>query len=311
MTNDLMIFAGTANPDLARSIAGELGVRLSACRVERFPDGETLVILDEPVRGREVFVVQPTAPPVNDHLVELLAFADACRRASAARTTAIMPYFGYARSDKRDRQRVPVAASMVADLLQAAGINHVVTVDVHTPQLEGFFRVPVDSLTAVPALVEAVRSLLPAGAVVVSPDAGRVRMATEFAQRLKTSVVVLHKQRESGTQTKVVHLVGDVRERACLVIDDMISTGGTMGKSIEALLKAGARPEIIIAATHGLLLEGARENLSHEGVRAVFVTDTVPVRHADWPRLRVVSVAPLIAAAIRQFMSDGSLSDLC
>ena len=311
MTNDLMIFAGTANPDLARSIAGELGVRLSACRVERFPDGETLVILDEPVRGREVFVVQPTAPPVNDHLVELLAFADACRRASAARTTAIMPYFGYARSDKRDRQRVPVAASMVADLLQAAGINHVVTVDVHTPQLEGFFRVPVDSLTAVPALVEAVRSLLPAGAVVVSPDAGRVRMATEFAQRLKTSVVVLHKQRESGTQTKVVHLVGDVRERACLVIDDMISTGGTMGKSIEALLKAGARPEIIIAATHGLLLEGARENLSHEGVRAVFVTDTVPVRHADWSQLKVVSLAPLIAAALRQFMSDGSLSALC
>ena len=311
MTNDLMIFAGTANPDLARSIAGELGVRLSACRVERFPDGETLVILDEPVRGREVFVVQPTAPPVNDHLVELLAFADACRRASAARTTAIMPYFGYARSDKRDQQRVPVAASMVADLLQAAGINHVVTVDVHTPQLEGFFRVPVDSLTAVPALVEAVRSLLPAGAVVVSPDAGRVRMATEFAQRLKTSVVVLHKQRESGTQTKVVHLVGDVRERACLVIDDMISTGGTMGKSIEALLKAGARPEIIIAATHGLLLEGARENLSHEGVRAVFVTDTVPVRHADWSQLKVVSVAPLIAAALRQFMTDGSLSALC
>src|SRR5437588_2164316 len=311
MTKALMIFAGTANPDLARSIAGELGVRLSACEVERFPDGETSVRLDEPVRGREVFVVQPTAPPVNDHLVELLAFADACRRASAARTTAIMPYFGYARSDKRDRQRVPVAASMVADLLQAAGINHVVTVDVHTPQLEGFFRVPVDSLTAVPALVEAVRSLLPAGAVVVSPDAGRVRMATEFAQRLKTSVVVLHKQRESGTQTKVVHLVGDVRERACLVIDDMISTGGTMGKSIEALLKAGARPEIIIAATHGLLLEGARENLSHEGVRAVFVTDTVPVRHADWSQLKVVSVAPLIAAAIRQFMSDGSLSDLC
>jgi len=206
---------------------------------------------------------------------------------------------------------VPVAASMVADLLQAVGINHVVTVDVHTPQLEGFFRVPVDSLTAVPALVEAVRSLLPAGAVVVSPDAGRVRMATEFAQRLKTSVAVLHKQRESATQTKVLHLVGDVRERACLVIDDMISTGGTMAKSIEALLEAGARPEIVVAATHGLLLEGARERLSHESVRAVFVTDTVPVRHADWPQLKVVSVAPLIAAALRQFMTDGSLSALC
>ncbi|MFL6208729.1 MAG: ribose-phosphate diphosphokinase [Pyrinomonadaceae bacterium] len=311
MADALTIFTGTANPDLAESIARALGVRLGACRVERFPDGETLVTLDEPVRGREVFIVQPTAPPVNDHLVELLAFADACRRASAARTTAIVPYFGYARSDKRDRQRVPVAASMVADLLQAVGIRHVVTVDVHTPQLEGFFRVPVDSLTAVPALVEAVCARLPAGAVVVAPDAGRVRMATEFAQRLKTSVVVLHKQRESGTKTKVLHLVGDVRARACLIIDDMISTGGTMAKSIEALLKAGARSEITIAATHGLLLEGARKHLSHESVRAVFVTDTVPVRHADWPQLQVVSVAPLIAAAIRQFMTDGSLSDLC
>jgi ribose-phosphate pyrophosphokinase len=311
MTDDLTIFAGTANPDLARSIAHELGVRLGACEVERFPDGEMSVRLDEPVRGREVFVVQPASPPVNDHLVELLAFADACRRAPAARVTAIVPYFGYARSDKRDGRRVPVAASMVADLMQSVGVARVVTVDVHTPQLEGFFRVPVDSLTAVPALVEAVRALLPAGAVVVSPDAGRVRMATEFARRLKTSVVVLHKQRESGTRTKVLHLVGDVCERACLVIDDMISTGGTMAKSIEALLKPGARPEIVIAATHGLLLEGARENLSHEGVRAVFVTDTVPVRHADWPQLRVVSVASLIAAAIRQFMSDGSLSNLC
>ena len=311
MTDDLTIFAGTANPELARKVARELGVRLGACQVERFPDGETSVRLDEPVRGREVFVVQPTGPPVNDHLVELLAFADACRRASAARTTVIVPYFGYARSDKRDGRRVPVAASMVADLLQAVGIGHVVTVDVHTPQLEGFFRVPVDSLTAVPVLVEAVRERLPAGAVVVSPDAGRVRMATEFAQRLKTSVVVLHKQRESGTETKVMHLVGDVRDRACLLIDDMISTGGTMGKSIEALLKAGARPEISIAATHGLLLDDARKHLAHESVRAVFVTDTVPVRHEDWPQLSVVSVAPLIAAAIRQFISDGSLSDLC
>jgi ribose-phosphate pyrophosphokinase len=310
MTDALMIFAGTANPDLARSIARELGVPLGACQVERFPDGETSVRLDEPVRGREVFVVQPTAPPVNDHLFELLAFADACRRASAARTTAVVPYFGYARSDKRDGRRVPVTASMVADLLQAVGIGHVVTVDVHTPQLEGFFRVPVDSLTAVPALAEAVRVHLPAETVVVAPDAGRMQMATEFAQRLKTSVVVMHKRRESGTETKVTHLVGDVRDRACLLIDDMISTGGTMAKSIEALLKAGARPEITVAATHGLLLEGARAHLAHESVRAVFVTDTVPVLIKDWPQLRVVSVAPLIAAAVRKFMNDGSLSAL-
>ena len=311
MTDGFVIFAGTANAGSAAGVARELGVQLGACAVERFPDGETSVRLDEPVRGREVFVVQPTSPPVNDHFVELLAFADGCRRASASRTTAIVPYFGYARSDKRDGLRVPVMASMAADLMQAAGITHVVTVDVHTPQLEGFFRIPVDSLTAVPILADAVRERLPKGTVVVSPDSGRVSMATEFAHRLKTSVVVLHKRRESGTETKVTHLVGDVRDRPCLIIDDMISTGGTMAESIEALLKAGARPEITIAATHGLLLDGARENLSHKSVREVFVTDTVPVTNKDWPLLRVASVAPLIAAAIRRFLTDGSLSDLC
>jgi ribose-phosphate pyrophosphokinase len=202
-------------------------------------------------------------------------------------------------------------ASMVADLMQAAGFAHVLTVDVHTPQLEGFFRIPVDSLTAVPVLVDAVRERLPEGAVVVSPDSGRVRMATEFAHRLKTSLIVLHKRRESGSRTRVTHLVGDVRDRACLIIDDMISTGGTMLESIEALLGAGARPEITIAATHGLLLDGARQNLEHESVREVFITDTVQATGEKWPKLRVVSVAPLIARAIRQFMTDGSLRVLC
>src|SRR5437763_1577452 len=300
MTDTLTIFAGTANPDLARKVARELGVRLGACQVERFPDGETSVRLDEPVRGREVFVVQPTGPPVNDHLVELLAFADACRRASAARTTVIVPYFGYARSDKRDGQRVAVAASMVADLMQSVGVARVVTVDVHTPQLEGFFRVPVDSLTAVPALAEAVREGLPRGAVVVSPDAGRVRMASEFAHRLKAPVVVLHKRRESGSRTRVTHLVGDVRDRACLIIDDMISTGGTIAESIEALLDAGARPEITVAATHGLLLDGARTHLGHEGVRGVFVTDTVPVLNKDVMRYISIPDAAIDAVAAKE-----------
>jgi ribose-phosphate pyrophosphokinase len=311
MTEDYIIFAGTANTELARAIARELGVKLGACTVEGFPDGETSVRLDEPVRGREVFIVQPTGPTVNDHLVELLAFADAFRRASAARITAIVPYFGYARSDKRNGRRVPIAASMVADLMQAVGITHVVTVDLHAPQLEGFFRIPVDSLTAIPVLVDALSDSLPKDIVVVSPDAGRLQMAAEFAHRLKSSVIVLHKRRESATETKVLCMVGDVRDRACLIIDDIISTGGTMEESIEALLDAGARPDITIAATHGLLLDGARGRLSHDSVRTVFVTDTVPVVNEGWPQLRVVSVAPLIAGAIRRFMADGSLSDLC
>jgi ribose-phosphate pyrophosphokinase len=311
MTEDFIIFAGTANPELAANVARELGVRLGACAVERFPDGETSVRLDEPVRGREVFVVQPTSPPVNEHLFELLAFADACRRASAERVTAVVPYFGYARADKRNGRREAITASMVADLMQAVGIGHVVTVDVHTPQTEGFFRVPVDNLSAVGVLADALRERLPAGAVVVSPDAGRVKMATEFAVRLSTPVVVLHKRRESGTETRVTHVVGDVRDRPCLVVDDMISTGGTIVESVKALLEAGARPEMTVASTHGLLLDGAREKLTRAGVREVFVTDTVPATEKGWPQLRVISVAPLVAAAIRRFLSDGSLGDLC
>lgn len=311
MTKDFAIFAGTANPSLAEMVARELDVLLGACAVERFPDGETSVRLDEPVRGREVFIVQPTSPPVNEHLVELLAFADACRRASAARITAIVPYFGYARSDKRHGRREPITASMVADLMQAVGIGHVVTVDVHAPQIEGFFRVPVDNLMAMTVLSSALRDQLSRDVVVVSPDAGRVQTATDFAHRLKTTVVVLHKQRESGTETEVTHLVGDVRGRACLIVDDMISTGGTISNSIEALLEAGALPEITVAATHGLFLQGARDKLTQRAVREVVVTDTVPVHEQNWSQLRVVSIAPLIAAAIRRFLADGSLSDLC
>jgi ribose-phosphate pyrophosphokinase len=307
---DYAIFAGSATPELASAVAHELGLRLGACAVEHFPDGETWVGLDEPVRGRDVFVVQSTSPPVNESLVELLAFADACRRASAARITAIIPYFGYARQDKRHGRREPITASMVALLLQAIGISHVVTVDLHTPQIEGFFQIPVDSLTAVPTLSNALSTRLPEGVVVVSPDAGRVKMATEYAQRLGASVAVLHKRRESGTATKVTHLVGDVRDRPCLIIDDMISTGGTIAESIEALLKAGARPEITIAATHGVFVEGCVDKLSHKAVREVLVTDTIAVAAQGWERLKVVSVAPLLASAIRRFAADGSIRDL-
>jgi len=311
MTEDFIIFAGTANPELAAGVARELGVPLGACAIERFPDGELSVRLDEPVRGREVFVVQPTGPPVNENLVELLAFADACRRASSARVTAVVPYFGYARADKRNGRREPITASMVADLMQAVGITHVVTLDVHTPQLEGFFRIPFDSLSAVGVLAEALREKLPEGAAVVSPDAGRARMAAEYAQRLGAPVVVLLKRRESGTETRVTHVVGDVRGRPCLIVDDMISTGGTIVESVKALVAAGARPGVSVAATHGLLLDGARDKLERAGVREVFVTDTVKTAAEGRAQLHVISVAPLVAAALRRLLSNESLGDLC
>jgi ribose-phosphate pyrophosphokinase len=278
--------------------------------VERFPDGEVTVQLLEAVERKDVFIVQPTLPPVNDHLVELLAFADACRRASAAHVSAVIPYFGYARADKRHGRREPITASLVASLLQAAGISHVITFDLHAAQIEGFFHIPVDSLTAVPVLCVAIRPQVPAGTLIVSPDVGRLRMATHYAQRLNTSVVVLHKARESGSETHVTHLVGDVRGRTCLIIDDMILTGGTICESVHTLIKAGAHPATFVAATHGLFLSGARQRLAAESIVEVFVTDTIQQAEKDWAQLRVVSVAPLIAGAIQRVRADGSTSHL-
>lgn len=310
MHSGFTILAGTANPPLAAAIARELDVDVGASAIDRFPDGEVEVRLLAPVRRKEVFLVQPTSPPVDEHLVELLALADACRRAVAASITAIVPYFGYARADKRHGRREPITGRVVADVMQAVGIAHVVAVDLHTPQIEGFFYVPVDTLTAVPTLCRALLERLPADAVVVSPDAGGVPLATHYAQCLGMPLVVLHKRRESGAATAVTRVVGDVTDRACLVVDDMISTGGTVAESIRALLAAGARPEIYIAATHGLFVDGARAKLSHEAVRAVYVTDTVRCAERDWPQLHVVSIAPVIAGALARFLADGSIRDL-
>jgi ribose-phosphate pyrophosphokinase len=310
MNQGWVMFAGTANKPLAAAIARELGTRLGECAIDRFPDGEVAVKLLEPVRRKEVVLVQPTSPPVNDHLIELLALADACRRAAAARITAVVPYFGYARADKRHGSREPITGRLAADLLESVGIGHIVTIDLHTPQIEGFFHVPVDSLSALPVLAAALGERLPSNAAVVSPDVGRVSLATRYAQCLGVPLIVLHKRRDSGTQTAITHVIGDVSDRTCLIVDDMIATGGTLVQSIGALLGAGARPEMVVAATHGLLLDGARAKLDRLPVREVVVTDTVDVRETDWNKLRVVSVAPLLAHALKRFIDDGSMPDL-
>jgi ribose-phosphate pyrophosphokinase len=305
-----VIFAGTANSELTAAIAADLGMLPGTRAIERFPDGEISVQLLESVRRKEVFLVQPLSPPVNDHLIELLALADACRRAAAARITAVVPYLGYARSDKRHGRREPIMGRMIADVLEAAGIHHVMTVDLHAPQIEGFFGVPVDTLTAVPHLSTYLREEVPPGVVVVAPDAGALRMATDYAHRLNGTVAVLHKRRESGIGTQVTHLVGDVGGKPCLIVDDMISTGGTLASGIEALLKAGARPELTIAATHGLLLPGARQKLAHEAVKKIVISDTVAGAPKDWPRLRIISIAPVIAGALKRLLEHRSLGDL-
>jgi ribose-phosphate pyrophosphokinase len=303
MTDGFAILCGNANRTLAAKVADAAGVALSDALVERFPDGEVNVEIRASVRDKDVFIIQSTAPPVNDHLMELLATVDACRRASAARIFAVIPYFGYARSDKRHGRREPISARLVADLLQTAGTDHVITIDLHASQIEGFFRIPVDCLTAVSILCDSLKRRLPADTVVVSPDAGRLKMATDYAQNLNTSVVLLHKTRETGADTHVTHLVGDVRRRSCLVVDDMISTGGTMVETVERLVEMGARPGIVVAATHGVLLSGARAKLTAAPIGDMFVTDSIEQRLEGWPRLQVVSIAVPLADAIRRLAS--------
>lgn len=308
MKADFILFTGNGNPLLAASIADLLDVRLGDCSVQRFPDGEVSINLNESVRRKEVFLIQPTSPPVNDNLIELLALADACRRSSAAQITAIVPYFAYARADKRNGQRKPITASMVGDLMQVVGIDHVVTVDMHAPQIEGFFHVPVDNLTAVPLLCQELQGKLPPNLVVISPDVGRVSMATEYAYRLGASVAILHKIRESGTETQVTNVIGDVKDRPCLIIDDMISTGGTLANSIEALVNAGAYSEVFVAATHALLVGNAEVNLAHAGICRIYTTDTIKTtEHVGLP-LHVVSIAPLIAEVIQRLLTGKSLT---
>jgi ribose-phosphate pyrophosphokinase len=306
---DFSIFAGSANRDLALWIARTLGVQLGACTVEHFPDGETYVRLDDSVRKQDVFLVQPLSPPVNENLFELLAFADAARRASARSITAIVPYMGYSRSDKRHGHREPISARVVATLMEAVGIDHIVTLDLHSPQIEGFFHIPVDSLSAVTILCDVMETTLSPNTVVVSPDSGRVKMAVEYARHLRTEVAILHKQRESGSETEVIQLVGDVQGRPCLIVDDMISTGGTIARSVDALLAAGAKAEIYVAATHGIFVEGAREKLSHVAIQEVFVTDTVQIVEKNWTPFRIIPIGPLIASSIHRLLTDQPLYD--
>jgi len=294
----IILFSGSANPHLAGAVARELAIPLGRATVERFPDGEVSVHLNESVRNREVFILQPTAPPVDPNLMELVAFADAARRAAAGRIVAIVPYFGYARSDKRGERRDPIMASAVAAMLQGAGVDHVVTIDPHSPQLEGYFRIPIDTLSAVTTLALSLRHRVPQNAVIVAPDVGALRLATRYADIIDRPVVVMHKRRATARATLVTHIVGDVEHRPALIVDDMISTGETIRRCVDALLGAGAQPEMIVAATHGLFLEGAPHKLDVVSVREVVVTDTIV--QTFWPKLKTVSVAALIAGAINR-----------
>ena len=308
-SNPLLI-AGTGCARLAEGIAHEMHLELAPCAIERFPDGEVSVEIRESVRRRDVVIIQSTAPPVNDHLVELLLIGDACRRAAATHITAIIPYFGYSRSDRRHGLRSPVGGRVTADLLESAGIGHVVTVDVHAPQIEGFFRVPTDDVCALNVLCDAVSASWGPDAVIVAPDLGGVRRARDLSRPPDPTMALCLKQRRSGSDVEVAGVVGDVKGRECVIVDDMISTGGTVAESARALREEGARAVTTVLATHAVFAPGAAERLASAGVSRVVVTDTVPRSGALWPQLpqlEVVSVAPLLARVIQRLESGASL----
>jgi ribose-phosphate pyrophosphokinase len=306
------IIAGSANPPLARAIEGEMGIRMAACTTERFPDGEVMARIDQSVRGLEVVLLQPTSPPVNDHLAELLALADACRRGAAERIVAVIPYFGYARSDRREGRRTAIMGRLVADAIERAGIAHVVVLDAHTPALEGFFRIPVDNLTAVPVLANALRPRIATGWVIVSPDLGATRLANHYATLLGLPVAICHKQRTSGTDVQVKRIIGDVAGRDCVIIDDMITTGATIAESVRALREAGAASSILVAATHAVLVPGALQKLAAAGVKELIVSDSIPAKPGDAaePKITLVSVAPLVAMTMERLLAGVSLREL-
>jgi ribose-phosphate pyrophosphokinase len=310
---DFMLIAGTANAALAARVADAAGLPRGRCDIERFPDGEVSVEIGESVRGRDVILFQSTSPPVNDHLMELVLLADACRRAAAAHVTAIIPYFGYARSDRRQGRRAPVSARVAADLLESAGVGHVVTVDVHAAQIEGFFRVPTDDVSAMPLLAGALDGTLADDAVVVAPDLGAVKRARTLSRQLERDMALCLKQRHSGSEVEVTGVVGNVAGRSCVIVDDMISTGGTVAECARALREAGAREIVAVVATHAVFAPGALSRLTGADVSRVVVTDSVAPADAvahEATQVRIVSIAPLLTQVIHRITTGDSLRTL-
>lgn len=309
-TADFLLIAGSASAVLAREVARTLGMSLAPCTIERFPDGELSVELGESVRRREVVLIQSTSPPVNDSLMELVLLTDACRRAAAAHITAIVPYFGYARADRRKGHRAAVSARAAATILESAGVGHLVTVDVHTAQVEGFFSIPIDDVAALPVLANAPDIAGDADTVIVAPDLGAVSRARDWSRCLDRPMALCLKQRRSGTTVEFTGVVGDVRGMSCLIVDDMISTGGTVAGAAHALREAGARDVRAVVATHGVFAPGAVERLTAAGVPRIVVTDTVAAHGppADGaPTAEIASVAALLATVIRRIESGASL----
>ena len=309
----MMLFSGTAHPDLSVEIAGDLGMSLSECEISRFASTEVYVRADNSVRGADVFVIQTHCAPVNETIMEQLVMLDAMKRASAKRITAVIPYYGYSRQDKKTLSREPISAKLVADLLSKAGADRIVSVDLHSGQIQGFFDMPFDHLTALPLLEDYFQEQLGlSDLVVVAPDTGRVKVAERLAGHLDADLAFIYKRRSRHEAHKIeaLDLVGEVQGRPCLVVDDMIDTGGTMVKGAEVLAEKGAG-EIYIGATHGLFSGKAVQNLEEAPIKEVVVTNTVPIpEEKQIEKLTILSIAPIIASAIRAVFEDTSVSEI-
>jgi ribose-phosphate pyrophosphokinase len=311
MTATLKIFTGNAHRDLAKEIAKYLKCPVGQAMVGRFPDGEVDVKVVDNVRGADVFVIQPTSYPANDNLMELLLLVDALRRASAWRVTAVMPYYGYGRQDRKAEPRVPISAKLVANLVSASGVNRVLTMDLHAGQIQGFFDLPVDHLYSNPVLIEYFKKkkLVNDKVVVVSPDAGGTERARAFAKRLKTGLAIIDKRRPSPNEASVLHVIGEVQGKVALIIDDMVDTGGTLVKAAQAL-KDGGATRIFAAAAHGILAGPALERLNASPIEELVITNTVPLNGKSSDRLKVLSVAPILGEAIKRIHEEKSISEL-
>jgi ribose-phosphate pyrophosphokinase len=312
MENKIRVFSGNSNPSLAEKICASLGVPLGVAKVKTFSDGEIMVEIGENVRGRDIYVVQSTCSPTNNNLMELLIMMDALKRASAATITAVIPYYGYARQDRKVAPRTPITSKLVADLITTAGTDRVVTIDLHAGQIQGFFNIPVDNLYAAPVILEYLKKRFTDGDVVmVSPDAGGTERARAFAKRLGCTLAVIDKRRTGPNVAEVMHLIGDVKGKAAIILDDMIDTAGTLTQAARALKEHGAK-SIHACATHGVLSGPAIDRINESPIEEVLITDTIPLGgKADLTKkVKVLSVAELLAEAIRRIHDDESVSSL-
>ena len=310
LSSELAIVAGNANPELAKEICKTLGVPLTDSQVGRFSEGEVRLQINENVRGKDVFVIQPTCPPTNDNLMELLIMLDALRRASARRVTAVMPYYGYARQDRKDQPRVPITAKLVANLVTTAGADRVLTMDLHAGQIQGFFDIPLDHLYAVTVVEQYIARKRLKDLVVVSPDVGGIKMARAYAKRFGAGLAIVDKRRTSPESTEVVHILGDVKGRYCLLVDDLIATGSSLVQAATAVQRAGAT-SVSACVTHPVLSGSAVERVAKSPLKELIVTNTIPVpKDRRHPKITVLSVAPLLAEAIQRIHFERSISSL-